>query len=83
MRRSVAFVGSSMVLGAVAGGAAIVWHRNPRVGTTFMNSVVNPSLLRRGLAGSGVDAEAFPADRPGLGQPSDRDALGELVSSTP
>lgn len=54
MRRSIAFVGSSMVLGAVAGGAAIVWHRDPRVGTTFVNSVVNPTLLRHGLAGSGA-----------------------------
>lgn len=54
MRRTVAFIGTSMALGAVAGGAAIVWRRNPRVGTTFVNTVVNPRLLRRGLAGSGA-----------------------------
>ncbi len=54
MRRSIAFVGSSMVLGAVAGGAAIAWRRNPRVGTAFVNSVVNPWLLGRGLSGSGA-----------------------------
>jgi deazaflavin-dependent oxidoreductase (nitroreductase family) len=29
----------------------IYWRRNPRSGTRFVNSIVNPTLLRRGLAG--------------------------------
>jgi hypothetical protein len=31
--------------------AVRAWRRNPRFGTSFVNSVVNPALLRRGLAG--------------------------------
>jgi deazaflavin-dependent oxidoreductase (nitroreductase family) len=42
---------SSLV--AVAGGAFIVWRRNPRIGTAFVNTVVNPSLVRHSLAGGG------------------------------
>jgi hypothetical protein len=34
-------------------GAAMIWRRNPRIGTAFVNSMVNPVLLRRGLAGGG------------------------------
>jgi deazaflavin-dependent oxidoreductase (nitroreductase family) len=39
-------------LGAAVAGARI-WRRDPRVGTAFVNSVLNPALVRRGLAGSG------------------------------
>src|SRR4029078_500793 len=42
---------------AVTGVALVVavglWRRNPRIGTAFVNSVVNPALLRRELAGYG------------------------------
>lgn len=31
----------------------LVWRRNPRMGTAFVNSVVNPALIRRGLSGRG------------------------------
>jgi hypothetical protein len=30
-----------------------MWRRNPRIGTAFVNSVVNPVVVRRGLAGDG------------------------------
>ena len=50
MRRIVVFIAA----GAVVGGAVVAWRRNPRIGTTFVNSVVNPRLLRRGLAGGAV-----------------------------
>ena len=46
-----------MAVPAVTGGAVVagasLWRRNPRIGTAFVNSVVNPALLRRGLAGYG------------------------------
>lgn len=51
MRRIVAIIGVPAALGAVVGGTVIYWRRNPRLGTRFMNVVVNPALLRRGLAG--------------------------------
>jgi deazaflavin-dependent oxidoreductase (nitroreductase family) len=51
MRRIVAIAGVSGALGAVVGVAVVIWRRNPRIGTTFVNSIVNPVLLRRGLAG--------------------------------
>lgn len=54
MRRIVSIIAAPAVLGGVVGGAVIVWRRNPRVGTAFVNSVVNPRLLRRGLAGGGA-----------------------------
>ena len=41
-----------MGLGVAVAGARI-WRRDPRVGTAFVNSVVNPALVHRGLAGSG------------------------------
>jgi hypothetical protein len=42
-----------VAIGAVLVGAARTWRRHPRVGTAFVNSVVNPVLLRHGLAGNG------------------------------
>jgi deazaflavin-dependent oxidoreductase (nitroreductase family) len=54
MRRIIVVVGASAALGAAATGAVIAWRRNPRIGTAFVNSVVNPMLLRRGLAGGGA-----------------------------
>lgn len=50
MRRLVVIMGA---ICAAAGAAVIVWRRNPRVGTAVVNDVVNPMLVRRGLAGVG------------------------------
>lgn len=36
---------------AAAGAAVIAFRRNPRIGTAFVNTVVNPRLLERGLVG--------------------------------
>lgn len=47
MRRIIALgVSAAVVVFAVR-----AWRRNPRMGTAFVNSVVNPFLVRRGLAG--------------------------------
>jgi hypothetical protein len=40
-----------LALAAAVPLAVRAWRRNPRIGTSFVNSVVNPALLRRGLAG--------------------------------
>jgi len=50
MRRIVSIV---IGLVATATAAALVWRRNRRLGTRFVNAVVNPALMRRGLAGKG------------------------------
>ena len=54
MRRSVAITAGLASLATAAGGALVVWRRNPRIGSAFVNSVVNPALVRRGLAGGGA-----------------------------
>ncbi len=54
MRRIVVYGAVPVTLGAIAGGAVFAWRRNPRIGTAFVNSVVNPRLVHRGLAGSGA-----------------------------
>lgn len=51
MRKIVATLAVPVVIGAVLAGAARLWRRNPRVGTAFANTVVNPMLIRRKLAG--------------------------------
>ena len=51
MRKIAAILAVPVVIGAVLAGAARLWRRNPRVGTAFANTVVNPMLIRRGLAG--------------------------------
>jgi deazaflavin-dependent oxidoreductase (nitroreductase family) len=53
MRRILALVGVAAALGALVAGAVVAWRRNPRIGSGTMNAVVNPVLLRRGLAGGG------------------------------
>lgn len=54
MRRVVSVIAAVAALGGVVGGAVVAWRRNPRIGTAFVNSVVNPRLVRRGLAGGGA-----------------------------
>ena len=51
MRKIVTLFALPVVTGAAVVAAARIWRRNPRIGTAFFNSVVNPALLRRGLAG--------------------------------
>lgn len=51
MRRVVAISAVPVALGVVAGATVVVWRRNPRLGSTFVNTVVNPRLVGRGLAG--------------------------------
>jgi hypothetical protein len=51
MRRIVSMIAVATALVATVGGAVIVWRRNPRVGSAFVNSIVNPRLLTHGLAG--------------------------------
>ena len=53
MRKIVTLFALPAVTGAALVAAARMWRRNPRIGTAFVNSVVNPALLRRGLAGYG------------------------------
>lgn len=53
MRKIAAVLPVPVAIGAILVAAARTWRRHPRVGTTFVNSVVNPVLLRRGLAGHG------------------------------
>jgi hypothetical protein len=52
MRKILVGVAVPVAIGAVLVGAARRWRRSPP-GTAFVNSVVNPVLLRRGLAGRG------------------------------
>jgi len=54
MRRIVSIAAAAAAFIGVAAGAVIVWRRNPRIGSAFVNTVVNPRLLRRGLAGGAV-----------------------------
>lgn len=45
-----------LIVLATAGAVAalvVAWIRNPRIGSGFTNDVVNPLLVRRGMAGSG------------------------------
>jgi deazaflavin-dependent oxidoreductase (nitroreductase family) len=51
VRRIVVISGGSATLAAFVTGTVVYWRRNPRVGTRFVNAVVNPGLLRRGFAG--------------------------------
>jgi deazaflavin-dependent oxidoreductase (nitroreductase family) len=51
MRRLVMCVAALGAIGGLARLGLAAWRRNPRIGTRFVNSVVNPRLLDRGLAG--------------------------------
>jgi deazaflavin-dependent oxidoreductase (nitroreductase family) len=44
-------VSASVAAGAALIGGVAFWRRHPRLGTTFVNSRVNPILLGSGLAG--------------------------------
>jgi len=51
MRRILTIVIALAVVRALARWAVAIWLGNRRIGTGFVNTVVNPLLLRRGLAG--------------------------------
>ena len=53
MRKIALVLVAPLAIGTVLFGAARMWRHDRRVGTAFVNSVVNPVLLRRGLAGNG------------------------------
>lgn len=50
MRRFLSLTAVVVAIGGFFGGVA-VWRRNRRLGSGFVNRVVNPLLLERGLAG--------------------------------
>src|SRR5512140_2100095 len=51
MRKAAVIMAVPVTLGVAAGAAVIAFRRNPRIGSAFVNTVVNPRLLQRGLAG--------------------------------
>jgi deazaflavin-dependent oxidoreductase (nitroreductase family) len=51
VRKIGAILAVPLVIVAAAGAAVIAFRRNPRIGSAFVNTVVNPLLLRRGLVG--------------------------------
>jgi hypothetical protein len=51
MRRLLIIIGAAV---AAVAGAFVYWRRNPRAGTRFMNEVLDPFLLARGLSGTGA-----------------------------
>ena len=54
MRKVSAMIAAPLTLVAGAGAAAVIWRRDPRIGTRFVNTVVDPLLLHQGLAGGAV-----------------------------
>ena len=53
MRRILVVIGGLGALGGLGVGGVLAWRRNPRIGTHFVNAVVNPRMVGRGLAGRG------------------------------
>ncbi len=51
MRKIGLILAVPLAIGTAAGVAVIAFRRNPRVGSAFVNTVVNPRLLQRGLVG--------------------------------
>jgi hypothetical protein len=51
-------------LGTALGAGLVAWRRDPRIGSGLVNSVVNPWLLERGLAG-GKHSEIGPLEHLG------------------
>jgi hypothetical protein len=61
MPKALMLVGASM---ATLGAAFAAWRRDRRIGSAFVNTVVNPLLLHRGLAG-GAHSEIGPLEHVG------------------
>lgn len=51
MRSLMIIIGAAV---AAVAGAFVYWRRNPRAGTRFMNEVLDPFLVERGLSGTGA-----------------------------
>jgi hypothetical protein len=51
MRKRSSIAAVVTAVAAVGGGAIVLWRRDPRLGSGFVNSVVNPRMLRQGLVG--------------------------------
>lgn len=49
--RKLALIAGGLV--AVGAGILVAWRRNPRMGTRYMNEVLNPALVARGISGAG------------------------------
>jgi deazaflavin-dependent oxidoreductase (nitroreductase family) len=43
----------AVALSAAAGAALVAWRRDPRIGSEFVNRVVDPILIERGVSGAG------------------------------
>jgi hypothetical protein len=50
MRRLIVLV---VALAVAVGGALVLWRRNPRMGTRFVNERLNPLLVGKGISGAG------------------------------
>ena len=61
MRKIVVLI---VALVAALGAGLVAWCRDPRIGTGFVNALVNPWLLERGLAG-GKHSEIGPLEHIG------------------
>ena len=53
MRRAAIGAAAPAAIGVAIVVVATMWRRHPRTGTGFVNAVVNPALVRSGLAGTG------------------------------
>jgi len=60
--RTIAVITASIVL--LVSAFVVVWRRDPRIGSAFVNRAVNPWLLERGLAG-GRHSEIGPLEHIG------------------
>ena len=51
MRKIGLMIAALAAVGGAVAGVIVMWRRNRRIGSTFVNSVVNPRLLQHGFAG--------------------------------
>jgi hypothetical protein len=58
------FIAITTLIVAALGAMVIAWRRDPRIGSAFVNTVVNPWILERGLAG-GRHSEIGPLEHYG------------------
>jgi hypothetical protein len=49
--RKLALIAGGLI--AVGAGILVAWRLNPRMGTRYMNEVLNPALVGRGISGAG------------------------------
>lgn len=58
------FIAVIVVTSTAIGAMVIAWRRDPRIGSAFVNTVVNPWLLEHGMAG-GRHSEIGPLEHIG------------------